>query len=157
MDENLELDRDFRAFLNFVAAHLAREHNALEAHLMQRSYARGCVHAHLRRGVQRQVGRDFACEPRDSHVLDDKRVRVGFGGGFYRVGELFELVIKYYSVERYVQLYAVNVAVGDGSFQLAGVEIMRRRTRGELLFSHINRVRARTDGGNDALKAARGR
>ena len=82
------------------------------------------MYAHLGGGVKRQVGRNLARKTGDSHVLHDKRVRVGFGGEGDCLGKLSELVVKYNCVERYIKLYAVDVAVGDGSFQLVRVKIM---------------------------------
>ncbi len=86
VDENLELDGYLSRFFDFLAAHLAREHHALEAHFIQRAHARGGVDAHLGGGVQRKLRGDLPRQPRNSVVLHDKRVGVSLGYCIYSFG-----------------------------------------------------------------------
>ena len=66
-----------------------------------------------------------------------------------------ELVVKDEGVERDIDPHTVDVAVGGRLLQLLVGKILGGGACRKPLFAQIDRVCARTDGGGDAVKAAR--
>ena len=87
-------------------------------------------------------------------ILEDHRVRTGFGHLPYRVPEGGQLGIRHQGVYRHMDPHAPAVAEGHRLFQLVFPEIVRLAPGVEALGAQVDRIGAAVDGGDQLLPAA---
>ena len=128
VDERFQLDALARAFSDFVIAHLARQHDAVEAGLAGKRRALAVVYGHLRAGMQRQRGQNGLQKRCRAQILHNGRVRAGMGDLFGHVIELILLAILEHGVDGHMDARAALMGVIDGALQPLTVEISRADT-----------------------------
>ena len=118
------------------------EHHQIAAKLARKVHAGRACHGHLRRGVNRKVGRDLADDPADADVLNDGGIDTGRDDRADVLHRIGDLILEHQRVERHVAAHAAPVQElhqpGQGGFG----KVMGAHPRVEPVETEIDGVRA---------------
>ena len=139
---------------NLLERTFAREHDQAATQFAGELDAAGAGDRHLRRGMDREIGRKLADQPADANVLHDgginarrdNRAQILFGFG--------QFVGKHERIESDITFDAAPVQELHQIRQVGFGEIARAHPGVELLQAEINRIRAVFDGGARAFPIA---
>ena len=144
-------------FFEFTQRQFARQHHALDSEFACKLCAFRRSNRHLRARVNRQLRRDFPCEPHEAHVLHDQRIHARAAAIAQHLFRRVEFAGEDERVERHVCLHAVAVAELHDLHQLVVAEIVRAQPRIETRQAEVNGIRAIRDGGTQTVPATGGR
>ncbi len=133
---------------------LAAKHGERSAEATSVIDARRARHRHLRRGVDREVGRDATDEAADAGVLDDGGVDAGRDDRAERARGLGEFVGEDQRIERHVALHAAAMQVGHELRQVGLFEVLSPDAGVEAADAEEHRVGAVLDRRADAVPFA---
>ena len=132
--------------LNFLERTLARQHDKVAAEFARKLHTTGAGDGHLRRGMNREVGREPADQPANADILHDGRVHSGGDDGAQILLGLGHLVGEHERVEGDVALDAAPMEELHQLRQVGLGEIPRAHPGVELSQAEVDRIGAVLDG-----------
>ena len=137
-------------------AELAGQDRAGHAHLGRGLDPGEIVYAHLRAGVQRDVGQGLTDGVGEAEILNDYTVGAAVRGKPGGLNRRAYLPVVDERVERHIHLAAANAAVAHGALKLLVGEIFRAAPGVEISQTHIYSIRTVLYRGYDRLRRAGG-
>ena len=158
VDEYLRFYRRMLCYeLYLLETQLARKDCTGESHLGRCLNAGKVMDAHLGARVQRNIRHGFFQNAQEPEILhkDGVRAEIRYAPG--KLDGLLHLPVADERVHRDIDFAVAYAAVSDRLFKLLVAEIFCSASSVEYSKSHIHRIRAVLNGGNDRLRRACGR
>ena len=127
---------------DFRKRQLASEDDARKADVLQRKDTFKIVGDELRRGMKRERREMATAKARDAEILYNERVRADFLKPRKRLDCMLDVNFVDKRIKRDVDLLALRMREADEMPKIFEREVLRKRPRGEVGKTAVNRVRA---------------